>query len=326
MCFTMMVGIPGSGKSTFANLYAKNANAIIISSDSIRKELFGSEEIQDNNNKVFDIMRQRTIDALKNGFNVVYDATNCSAKYRKNILQSISKVNCRKMAVIIATPVEQCKYNNLKRERKVPVSVIDKMYHNFQFPMYQEGFDYIGIFYPYKDLFMRYNISETLLNKESGLVYYNQNNRHHMQTLGNHLLSTYNYAIRNFNGNNFVSIAGLLHDIGKPEVCSMYDKRGNKTEEAHYYNHQYVSSYEAMFFLTDTSFKVFSNLNESDIVYICQLISNHMCPYFWEHEKTVERYKRYWGNDFYNDIMMLHEADVESHKDGVIPIAVKKIV
>ena len=326
MNFLMMVGLPGSGKSLFANEFAKTINAIVISSDAIRKELFGSEETQGDPKYVFEVMNKRTVDALKSGKNVIYDATNCSDKNRKNILQSISKFNCTKTAIVMATPIEQCKCNNLNRERKVPVNVIDNMYRNFHFPMYQEGFDNIFINYPFQDLLKDYNMSEKLLNKNDGLIYYNQNNSHHSQTLGNHLLSTCNYAIRNFKGNNMVSIAGLLHDIGKPEVCTMYDKRGNKTDEAHYYNHQYVSSYEAMFYLTDTSFKYFSNLEESDVVYICQLISNHMSPYFWEHEKTVERYRRYWGDSFYNDVMMLHEADVESHKDGVIPIVIKKTI
>ena len=54
--FTMLVGIPGSGKSTFAKTmitkYAKH-----ITSDCIRKELWGDESSQQDNNKVFSVSR-----------------------------------------------------------------------------------------------------------------------------------------------------------------------------------------------------------------------------------------------------------------------------
>ena len=39
--FYMMVGLPGSGKTTFAHNIEKGA--VVISSDTIRKELWGSE-------------------------------------------------------------------------------------------------------------------------------------------------------------------------------------------------------------------------------------------------------------------------------------------
>ena len=46
--FTMMVGLVGSGKSTYAKQLAEETNAIICSSDAIRKELCGDENSQDN--------------------------------------------------------------------------------------------------------------------------------------------------------------------------------------------------------------------------------------------------------------------------------------
>ena len=41
--FTMMVGLVGSGKSTYAKQLAEETNAIICSSDAIREELCGDE-------------------------------------------------------------------------------------------------------------------------------------------------------------------------------------------------------------------------------------------------------------------------------------------
>lgn len=41
--FVMMVGLPGSGKSTLAKVLSDTYHGTIFSSDSIRKELTGSE-------------------------------------------------------------------------------------------------------------------------------------------------------------------------------------------------------------------------------------------------------------------------------------------
>ena len=51
------------------------------------------------------------------------------------------------------------------------------------------------------------------------------------------------------------------------------------------------------------------------ILYISSLICYHMMPYVFEkgNEKTIERYKNLWGEEFNNDIMRLHEADVAAH-------------
>lgn len=42
--FIMMVGLPGSGKSTWAKEYVKTSEneTVILSSDAVREELFGS--------------------------------------------------------------------------------------------------------------------------------------------------------------------------------------------------------------------------------------------------------------------------------------------
>ena len=48
----VMVGVPGSGKSTYAkNTFSKTAE--ILSSDALRKELLGNENDQKHNDYVF---------------------------------------------------------------------------------------------------------------------------------------------------------------------------------------------------------------------------------------------------------------------------------
>ena len=68
----ILVGIPGSGKTTYANNYmVLNSNTIHLSSDAIRKELYGDENIQGDPAEVFSLMQKRAVEALNDGYNVI---------------------------------------------------------------------------------------------------------------------------------------------------------------------------------------------------------------------------------------------------------------
>ena len=56
--FTMLVGIPGSGKSTWAENNKDIVNEVIQSSDELRKEL-GDINDQSKNEEVFNILHKR---------------------------------------------------------------------------------------------------------------------------------------------------------------------------------------------------------------------------------------------------------------------------
>ena len=58
----ILCGLPGCGKSTYAENYKAvddaifEGNTVIHSSDAIRKELFGDESSQEDNARVFELM------------------------------------------------------------------------------------------------------------------------------------------------------------------------------------------------------------------------------------------------------------------------------
>ena len=55
----LLVGIPGSGKTTYAEKYIKkHSDTLHLSSDMIREELWGNEAIQGDNNEVFFLMKR----------------------------------------------------------------------------------------------------------------------------------------------------------------------------------------------------------------------------------------------------------------------------
>lgn len=304
---TMMVGLPASGKSTYAQEIAKKSNAIVLSSDAIRWELFGDETDQDHNQKVFQELHKRTKEWLCAGRDVIYDATNISSKRRRAFLNELTKIDCIKNCVIIATPYEQCLENNRSRARQVPEWAIERMYRKWQTPHWFEGWDNIDIEY-WDNEYAVY--PEEIVNS---LMDFDQQNPHHTLTLGEHLFKTFRMCnLSSFDDAEAYVImrAALMHDCGKPFTQTFKNAKGEPSEIAHYYNHEHVSAYESLFLLTIYEEDIIETIN------ISALVTWHMQPYFFEHnnnEKLHNKYKRIWGKEFYNMVMALHEADKAAH-------------
>ncbi len=298
--FIMLVGLPGSGKSTFANELAKDGT-VICSSDGVRERICGDKSCHDNNNEVFKILHREIKENLRSGKSCIYDATNISSKRRRAFLAELKNIDCVKKCIIIATLYEKCQEFNSKRVNPVPKEVIKKMYLNWNTPYWFEGWDDIKIHYP---------IFEDRIHFDSPLVYaeklktYNQNNSHHSLTLGEHLYNAWKSVL--LFSDTDLRIAAVLHDIGKPFTQSFINSRGIITEDAHYYNHQNVGAYDCMFF---------KSVRKID----CSILINlHMVPYSWERDeiygkKTRLKYKRLWGDELYEKVMRLHIADLLAH-------------
>lgn len=131
-----MVGLPGSGKSTFSK---NHAECVVVSTDEIRAELFGDASVQAKSDEVFRIAFQRIAENLKNGKDVIFDATNVSVKSRK----SSFRFNAKHVAVYVSTDVAECKRRNANRDRKVNENVIDRIASRLVIPTKAEGFDEI---------------------------------------------------------------------------------------------------------------------------------------------------------------------------------------
>ena len=130
----VMVGLPGSGKSTVA----KTLDGTLISTDSIREELYGDENIQGDGRLVFSIAFCRAREALERGENVIFDATNVSRKARKGVLKATP--GAEHVAVFVNTPFEECVKRNRSRVRVVPNEVLERMHKNLVPPTVEEGF------------------------------------------------------------------------------------------------------------------------------------------------------------------------------------------
>lgn len=306
--FTMLVGLPASGKSTYAKEKAEKERAVVCSSDAIRKELYGDENVQGDGNEVFNILHERVKELLSQGWDVIYDATNVKSKRRRAFLREIEKYDCIKECIIMATPYEVCLERNLKRDRFVPEEVIKKMYMAWNTPYYFEGWDTIIIHYNSKH--NRCSANDFVRTVKE----YNQNNSHHSLTLGEHCKKAEEYINGSFEDFSVYDVssvslleAALVHDCGKPFTATYCNHKGETTSECHYYNHENTGGYNALFFDYDIA----------EPLEVSILVNLHMRPYQWEKspntEKLKNKYKNMWGEHLYNTVMMLHEADVYAH-------------
>lgn len=285
----LLVGIPGSGKTTYAKNYIEqNTNTIHLSSDTIRAELYGNESTQGNPAEVFSLMQKRAIEALNNGSDVLYDATNITRKDRSGIIgvcPKFAKIECH----IIWAPLETCIERDAKRDRTVSNEVIDRMLKRFHAPYYDEGIDVIQIVKP-KD-FNAYDY----VNSIRSSMQISHDNPHHTLNVFDHCLEANKYIVNKIGVySSDIGFAAFYHDVGKPYVKAFVDNKGNPCETAHYYQHQCVGAWMSygMQYVTP---------------YIAWLISTHMDPFM------NTKYYNNLPQFLKKQIDLLHEADLAAH-------------
>ena len=142
-----MVGLPGSGKSTYAKEFIKDQQVEYLSSDSLRAIFGKNESDQSVTPKVFGHIKTKVDEYLKVGKNVLVDATNVNRKERSDYINTAKKYNSKVVAVVFKMDRNGLIARNKKRGdeggRVVPDWVIDKMLNKFEEPDFNEGIDVI---------------------------------------------------------------------------------------------------------------------------------------------------------------------------------------
>lgn len=143
----MLIGIPGSGKTTHSKELSEKYNAKVISSDRVRQTIVGIKE-----NDVFPTVYRLCIEELKEDRNVILDATHITPKVRKRSFDTLDEygVPYEKVAYYFTTPVEVCvervaKRNQDPNELFLPLEVIYSYGKNIVEPSKSEGFEEIYI-------------------------------------------------------------------------------------------------------------------------------------------------------------------------------------
>ena len=141
----LLIGPPGSGKTTMAALMAPLLNAKVLSTDGIRKELYGDEAIQGDWNDIESRLHQQIRDCVHQEQSVLIDATHAKRAWRLAITQSLELPHeVEWIGWWLQTPKEVCLEWNANRQQVVPEVVIqqsDAALQNSIFgPSRSEGF------------------------------------------------------------------------------------------------------------------------------------------------------------------------------------------
>ncbi len=133
----MLVGLPGSGKSTYLAQLGANA----ISSDEIRRLLADDATEQGIHRRVFAVVRALIRQRIQIGRPVTYiDATNLTRRERRQYIRLGQLHNCDVEAVFFDVPLETCLDRNRLRDRVVPEEAVRDMARRLVEPSTAEGF------------------------------------------------------------------------------------------------------------------------------------------------------------------------------------------
>ncbi|MBI4877383.1 MAG: AAA family ATPase [Acidobacteria bacterium] len=133
----VLVGLPGSGKST----YMERLGAVALSSDELRRLLADDASSQAVNREVFALLRWLARRRLALGRKVTYiDATNLTPAERRPYVHLAQVHGGQAEAVFFDVPIEVCRERNRARARVVPDEAMERLAARLVPPSKEEGF------------------------------------------------------------------------------------------------------------------------------------------------------------------------------------------
>ena len=144
-----LIGVPGSGKSTWVKNQDWAADCVVVSTDEFVEDY--AKEVGSTYNEVFDdymptavnLMAEKVVRARNAGKDIIWDQTSMSVKSRKrkfNMLRDYEHI-----AVVFKTPeAEELARRLASRPGKnIPDHVMRSMIDNYDVPTEDEGFSQI---------------------------------------------------------------------------------------------------------------------------------------------------------------------------------------
>lgn len=145
MRIVVLVGLPGSGKSSFL----QRLGVAGLSSDAIRVLLADDVTIQTIHDRVFQTLRYLLRQRLALGRPVTYiDATNLRPDERRPYIGIGRSYGCSVEAVFFDVPLAVCRERNARRSRVVPEEAMLAMAERLVPPTTEEGFDRVEVVTP----------------------------------------------------------------------------------------------------------------------------------------------------------------------------------
>jgi predicted kinase len=136
----VLIGLPGSGKSTWARMNAARLKAVVVSSDELRAEFANRGRNPLQGDAIFAEVERRARAELQSNHTVILDATHFLRKYRAYAIRLAREVGAYRIAVWFDVPLDVCLQRNTQRthqtfgDETVPDQVVRRMHAQFQPP------------------------------------------------------------------------------------------------------------------------------------------------------------------------------------------------
>ena len=111
----VLIGLPASGKTTWARQSFSSLHAAVVCSDDIRRDFQADGRDTLNTDLVFVEMERRARSLLQAGQSVMLDATHFSRKYRRYAVQLASETRAHRVAIWFDLPLSVCLERNARR-------------------------------------------------------------------------------------------------------------------------------------------------------------------------------------------------------------------
>ena len=142
----ILLGLQGSGKTTWAKANAKRLNAVVLSSDDIRNEMVeqGQAAEVENGDAVFAIFNRRLAGLVRAGHNAISDATHIRRAWRQNEIEIARSLGAKVVGVWLDVPLEVCLRRNVLRpggawgQRAVAEDFVRELAESFEPPLVGE--------------------------------------------------------------------------------------------------------------------------------------------------------------------------------------------
>jgi predicted kinase len=149
----MLVGVPGSGKSTWVKENCDPMQFNLLSTDNYIDSVAEKEGITYNEafskhiKKATENMNNMAKNAFDNNRNVVWDQTNLSVKSRKAKLDMVP-AHYTKIAVYFPAPSKDEHKRRLDSRpgKTIPPHILKNMIESIQVPSHDEGFDRVLVY------------------------------------------------------------------------------------------------------------------------------------------------------------------------------------
>ncbi len=126
-CMVVLVGVSGSGKSTFARRFARTH---VLSSDEMRAIVADDPADQSATEAAFELLHTALALRLARGRMTVVDATNVESWARERLLAVARRSGRPAVAIALDTPLEVCLERNAQRPDRRPPAAIRRQHRS----------------------------------------------------------------------------------------------------------------------------------------------------------------------------------------------------